>query len=1286
MITSQKTFLCNRNIKIIQVKKIAKQEVQKLIPRPFFLIFRETFHCSNYKLSGQLETPVSHWCLGRSDRESLFRGVIHSYDNGAALDKVLYLRDRLVWGVKDTYIQKKLLAERELTLATAIQIAQGSETAEKNLREMGSESHKEGVHYVQKQTPKPIKTNSKCYRCGKTSHSGNDCPYKDFVCRGCHKVGHLQKMCRAAKGRPNPKKFPRHDKYKKRAGINQARESGESDDEDFLLMVEEVGGIHRIYQPPIKVPVSIEGTTVCMELDTGASVSLVSESQYKQLWPGRSLDPSDINLQTYSKEPLVVMGSFDVEVVYDNKKVTLPLVVQGNGPLLFGRNWLNAIKLNWSNIHYTQAPGLQDLLAKYPDVFQKGLGTYQGQEASLVVDADAVPRFNKARRLPYAMRTKVEEELERLVQEGTLKPVDYAEWAAPIVAVLKSDRTSVRICGDFRMTVNPVSKLHRYPLPKVEDLFATLADGKIFTKLDLTQAYQQLKLDTQSQNYVVINTLKGLFQYTRLPFGVSSAPGIFQKTMETLLQGIAGVVVYLDDILISSATEAENLKSLEEVLKRLSEAGLRAKRGKCTFMAPSVEFLGHLVDAKGIRPLPEKVRAVQQAPTPTNVTELRSYIGLISYYGKFLPNLATRLTPLYKLLNKDVPWKWSSEQELAFNRSKQLLTSTNLLAHYNPQLPIVLACDASAYGIGAVLAHQMPDGTERPIAYASRTLNSAERNYSQLEKEGLSCVFGVKKFYAYLFGRKFTLITDHKPLLSLLSGQKPTSLQASARIRRWSLALSMYEYELKFRNTTAHGNADALSRLPLTDTVPDDRTPPELVLLLEHLDSSPITAAHIKEATRRDPELSTIHQYVQQGWPHRSAMETSLMPFYERREELSVHDGCLLWGNRVVVPKTYRGDVLVQLHEGHPGTTRMKGLSRMYVWWPGISKDVEETVQDCIPCQQQQSKPPVAPLHPWAWPTRPWARLHIDYAGPIHGQMFLIIIDAHSKWIEAIPTSGSTSRVVIEELRFLFSQFGLPECVVSDNGTCFTSAEFKGFLKKNGINQILSAPYHPSTNGLAERAVQVVKKGLKKETKGSMRSRLATVLFAYRLTAQSTTGQSPSELLLGRRPRSRLDLLKPNTAERVERQQAKQVKQHDNRARERSFEPGDLVYVRNYQSGNRWLPGVIQEKTGPVSFRAKMQNGQVRRCHVDQVRNRTVEEPTEPEEVPIPNAILPDELTTPYAPQADSTPGNSSPSPEVGVEPPVDVPSQGVVSKPATAIKVYPKRNRKTVDRYEPKW
>lgn len=225
------------------------------------------------------------------------------------------------------------------------------------------------------------------------------------------------------------------------------------------------------------------------------------------------------------------------------------------------------------------------------------------------------------------------------------------------------------------MTVNPVSKLNRYPLPKVEDLFATLAEGKVFTKLDLTQAYQQLKLSPPSQKYVVINTHKGMFQYTRLPFGVSSAPGIFQKTMETLLHNIPGVIVYLDDILISSKTEAEHLKALEEVLKRLTETGLRAKKGKCHFMVSSVEFLGHLIDGNGIRPLPEKVRAIHQAPTPTSVTQLKSYLGLISYYGKFLPNLSTCQAPLYKLLRKDASWIWSAAQDKANVDISQIVDS-----------------------------------------------------------------------------------------------------------------------------------------------------------------------------------------------------------------------------------------------------------------------------------------------------------------------------------------------------------------------------------------------------------------------------------------------------------------------------------------------------------------------------------------------------------------------------------------------------------------------------------
>lgn len=324
--------------------------------------------------------------------------------------------------------------------------------------------------------------------------------------------------------------------------------------------------------------------------------------------------------------------------------------------------------------------------------------------------------------------------------------------------------------------------------------------------------------------------------------------------MESLLQGIPHVTVYLDDILISGETEASHLQSLGEVLKRLAQAGLRVQKHKCKFMASSVTYLGHVIDAQSLHPLPDKVEAIQQAPAPRNVTELKLYLGLLTYYGKFLPNLATRLAPLYRLLVKDVPWGWTAQHARAFEDSKKLLLSANLLVHFDPKLPLLLACDASAYGVGAVLAHRMPDGSERlRLAH----FNSAERNYSQLEKEGLLCIFGIKKFYSYLLGHAFTLIIDHKP-----SEKKPTLQQASARIRRWSLYLSMFEYTLCSRNTTAHANADALSRLLLLVEPAVSKTPPELVLLAEHLSSSPVTADQIRVHTRRDPQLAKVIQFV----------------------------------------------------------------------------------------------------------------------------------------------------------------------------------------------------------------------------------------------------------------------------------------------------------------------------------------------------------------------------------------------------------------------------------------
>ena len=540
---------------------------------------------------------------------------------------------------------------------------------ESSLKKLSAPPRKQGGSPTLQRQSKP------CYRCGRSNHNANDCRFKEATCHHCHKKGHIAPACL---------------KKKREAGNTKhiAPEEGnyEGDSDDYKLHA-----VQSKASPPIMLTLEVEGRKLPMELDT----------KFANL----PLHKSDISLQSYTKERIPVIGQLNVHVCYGEQKAALVLiVVSGRGPTLFGRNWLRYIHLDvdWKAVHTIELakkmPKCVDLLSQHKELFSDGLGKMEPFRTTLRIRPDAHPRFFKPRPVPFAIKAAIEAELDELEASGAIEKVTHSDWAAPIVPVPKKNG-KFRICGDYKVTINRELDVDQYPLPKPEDLFATLAGGKKFSKLDLSQAYQQLPLDEDSMQYVTINTHRGLYRYTRLPFGVASAPAIFQKLMDSVLQGIPNVICYLDDILVTGVNDDVHHRNLASVFERLQQHGFRLKQEKCAFMQESVEYLGHRIDAEGLHALPSKVDAIVNAPEPRNVQELRSFLGLLNYYGKFLPNLSSTVHPLNELLQQSKRWKWSTECSQAFQQAKQALSSANVLTHYDPFLPLTLAGDASAYGI-----------------------------------------------------------------------------------------------------------------------------------------------------------------------------------------------------------------------------------------------------------------------------------------------------------------------------------------------------------------------------------------------------------------------------------------------------------------------------------------------------------------------------------------------------------------------------------------------------------
>ena len=619
-----------------------------------------------------------------------------------------------VGGLRNEHVRKHLMQQELKLFAETLNMARTFESVLiQGANAISSTSFDDAVLKIEHR-PKSQRAQTPhiCASCGSTTHSRDTCRFRNAECRKCKKQGHIAKVCRSK---------PSVNTIHPVSMVNQAL--------------------------PIRVLVDVGDHPVQFDLDTGSPITIINERTWCQL--GRPTLRSNVSrYNSFSGHPIQLLGQRLFDVVFKGESHRLRLVVcQGHGNNILGRNGIKELRLDTLSLNdidclssvnsiNTGNQKITDLLTRYNDIFQDNLGRCT-VKVSLQLKEGAKPKFFKPRSLPFAYREAVEADLQRLVSEGVLESISTTEWAAPIVVVPKASG-KVRICADFSTGVNQALDIEKYPLPKPNDLFVALNGGTLFSKIDLSEAYLQVEVDDESKKVLVINTHKGLFKFNRLPFGIASAPSLFQKIMDEMLSGLEHTVCYLDDIIVTGTTPENHLRNLAAVLDRIAAYGFRVNRKKCAFLQPSVEYLGFIVDRRGVHSSPSKTKAINDMPQPVNVSQLRSFLGMVNHYAKFVPNLAHRLSPLYSLLKAGTKWYWSSKCDESFKEIKKILVSPLALTHYDPALPIVLAADASNAGVGAVISHRFPDGTEKAIAHASKTLTPAETRYAQIEKEALA--------------------------------------------------------------------------------------------------------------------------------------------------------------------------------------------------------------------------------------------------------------------------------------------------------------------------------------------------------------------------------------------------------------------------------------------------------------------------------------------------------------------------------------------------------------------
>lgn len=894
---------------------------------------------------------------------------------------------------------------------------------------------------------------------------------------------------------------------------------------------------------------------------------------------------------------------------------------------------------------------LADLLNDFRDIFSTGpedIGR-TGKVKHRIDTGEHPPIKQAPRRVPIHQQREVLQHVEDMQKHGVIEP-STSPWAAPIVLVKKKDGTT-RFCVDYRK-LNDVTRKDAYPLPRIDETLDALSGAKLFTTLDLASGYWQVEMDPADREKTAFTTRHGLFEFRVMPFGLCNAPGTFQRLMEFVLAGLQWQVclVYLDDVIVYSRDFNEHVERLREVFQRLRQAGLKLKPKKCHLLRPSVPYLGHVISAKGVSTDPAKVDAVKHWRQPANVTEVRSFLGLASYYRRFIQDFAEIAAPLHRLTCKSPERKfnWTPECEHAFKDLKQKLVTAPVLAFPCFDGEFIVDSDASDYGLGAVLS-QKQDGHEKVIAYASRVMEDREKRYSVTKKEMLAMVYAIKHFRHYLYGRPFTIRTDHNALRWLQSFKEP-----EGQVARWLETLAQYDYKIQHRPGKKHTNADALSRKSPAETPDNSETPG-----INVISSNGVkwlrgwTLSELQTKQKADPRLQQVLKWKEtraaqplqaevQGtsratrslWAQWNRLELKDGILYRRWETEDGQDSRL----QLVLPRSLMPDVLTALHDapiaGHLGVSKTVERVRERFYWYGLRQDVEDWCRQCDKCARRKSPPrhARAPLVS-SQPGYPFERIALDIMGPLPetdtGNKYIMVVgDYFTKWSEAYAIPNQEAKTVADKLvKEFICRYGAPEKIHSDQGRNFESQLFQEMCKLFAMEKTRTTPYHPESDGMVERMNRTVQDMLAKYVADHQRDwdmHLPLVMMAYRSSVHGSSQYTPYYLMFGqdvrlpvdvmfgrppnhqeevseyvRRLRETLEEAHEHAREHLKAAQRRQKDYYDKRTAGEQIQVGDRVFLcepavkkgRTKKLLSPWQgPYVVRKRIGDVAYRIQLED------------------------------------------------------------------------------------------------